>query len=93
MLCDDSLGVYRKNGRGMVVASYPFHRPYRETEVLGQKVKNVMKGAKSVRAVYLLDKSEPDTEIEISEINGIEKYKAFHHSAFINFNFRKIYHS
>jgi len=92
MLCDDSLGTYSENGKVMAVASYPFHRPYRETEALGYKAENVMKGAKAVKAVYLLDKAAPDADIDIVEVKGIEKYKAFHYSAFVDFNFRKSKH-
>ena len=92
LLSDDSLGTYSENGKVMAVASYPFHRPYRETEALGFRVENVMKEAKPIRAVYLLDKADPNADIEISEVKGIEKYKAFHYSAFVNFNFRKEKH-
>jgi len=92
MLCDDSLGTYSENGKVMAVASYPFHRPYREAEALGYPVENVMKEAKPIRAVYLLDKSDPDADIAMTELRGIEKYKAFHYSAFVNFNFRKEKH-
>lgn len=92
MLSDDSLGTYAENGEIMAVASYPFHRPYRETEALGYPVSRVMKGAKALTAVYLLEQSDPDAAVEIVEVKGIEKYKAFHYSTFVNLHFRKEKH-
>jgi len=39
--------------------------------------------------VYLLEKSEPDADVEINEIIGVEKFKVFHYSTFIDFSFMK----
>ncbi len=89
MLSDDSLGIEKKGEEYYAIASYPFHRPYRELEVLGYPVKNFSTGPKPIHAVYLLEKSEPDAIIEIIEVKGIEKFKAFHFSSFINFDFMK----
>ena len=89
MLSDDSVGIYKENGTYMVVPSYPFHRPYRELETLGQKVTNVTTKPKPLYAVYLLDKAEADSVVKIEELKGIEKFKAFHFSTFINFDFLK----
>ena len=89
LLSDDTLGIYEEQGTFMAVASYPFHRPYRETESLGYKVTKVMKNPKPLKAVYLLEKSEPDAVVVIEELKGIAKYKAFHFSTFINFDFLK----
>ncbi len=89
MLSDDSLGIEKKGEEYYAIASYPFHRPYREFEVLGYPVKNFSTGPKPIHAVYLLEKSEPDAIIEIIEAKGIEKFKAFHFSSFINFDFMK----
>jgi len=92
LISDDTLGVYEEEGTFMVVASYPFHRPYREAESLGYKVTDVMKERKPLKAVYLLEKAEPDVEIIIEEVKGIAKYRAFHFSTFINFDFLKSQH-
>jgi len=89
LLSDDTLGVYEEQGSFMAVASYPFHRPYREAESLGYKVTNVMQEPKPLKAVYLLEKSEANAEVVIEEVKGMDKYRAFHFSTFINFDFLK----
>jgi len=89
LVSDDTLGVYEEQGVFMAVASYPFHRPYREAESLGYKVIDVMKEPKPLNAVYLLEKAEADAEIMIEEVKGMDKYRAFHFSTFINFDFLK----
>jgi len=87
LLSDDTLGLYKEGGYYMAVASYPFHRPYREVESLGQKIEQVPRTPKPVKALFLLEKGVSDSIVSIKEIQGIEKYKAFHFSTFINFDF------
>ncbi len=89
MLSDDSLGVFKENGKYRVVSSYPFHRPFREPESLGYRITNVTKEPKLLKAAYLLERAEPDAEVKIEEVKGIEKFKAFHFSSFVNFDFHK----
>jgi len=89
LLSDDSLGIDKREDGYYAVPSYPFHRPYRELETLGYYTENFVTEAKPVYAVYVLDKSGPDSDIEIVELKGIEKFKAFHYSTFINFDFMK----
>lgn len=89
MLSDDSMAIDKRGERYYAIASYPFHRPYREVETLGYLVKNFATDPKPLHAVYLLEKSEPDVEVKIVELKGIEKFKAFHYSSFIDFSFMK----
>lgn len=89
MLSDDSLAIDKRGDTYYTIASYPFHRPYREPETLGYPVKNFAIEPKPLHAVYLLKKSEPGAAIDIRELKGIEKFKAFHYSAFIDFSFMK----
>ena len=89
MLSDDSLGIDKRGNDYYAIASYPFHRPYREPEVLGYPVKNFATEPKPLHAVYRLEKSEPKATVEINEVKGIEKFKAFHYSTFIDFSFMK----
>jgi len=89
MLSDDSMGIGKRGERYYAIASYPFHRPYRELETLGYPVKNFATEPKPLHAVYVLEKSEPDAMVEINELAGIEKFKAFHYSSFIDFAFMK----
>ena len=89
LLADDSLGIDKREDGYYAIPSYPYHRPYRELETLGYYTENFSTTPKPVHAVYVLDKSEPDSNIEIVELKGIEKFKAFHYSTFINFDFMK----
>ncbi|GIT98598.1 hypothetical protein [Sulfurovum sp. TSL1] len=89
MLSDDSMAINKRGDRYYAIASYPFHRPYRELEALGYPVKNFATEPKPLHAVYLLKKCEPDAIVEINELKGIEKFKAFHYSTFIDFSFMK----
>ncbi len=89
MLSDDSVAIDKRGDTYYAIASYPFHRPYRELETLGYPVENFATEPKPLHAVYLLEKGEPDAKVEIQELKGIEKFKAFHYSTFINFDFMK----
>jgi hypothetical protein len=89
MLSDDSMAIDKRGDKYYAIASYPFHRPYREVETLGYPVENFATEAKPLHAVYLLEKSEPDARVEICELKGIEKFKAFHYTPFIDFSFMK----
>lgn len=89
MLCDDALGIEKVDSTYHTIASYPFHRPYREPEDLGYPVSNFASESKALSAVYILNKSQNIEGISIRELKGIEKFKAFHYSAFVMFNFLK----
>ena len=89
MLSDDSMAIDKRGDVYYAIASYPYHRPYREVETLGYPVENFATEPKPLHAVYLLEKSEPDVTVEITELKGIEKFKAFHYSSFIDFSFMK----
>ncbi len=89
MLSDDTLGVVKNENSYKAVASYPFHRPYRKVEVLGYPVKNFSTGFKPIHAVYLLEKDDPAARVEIEELKGIDKFKAFYYTSFVNFDFMK----
>ncbi len=89
LLSDDSLGIEKRDNRYFAIPSFPFHRPYREPETLGYPVKNFSTKPKPLYAVYLLEKSEPDAVVEICEVKGIEKFKAFHYTLFVDFSFMK----
>lgn len=91
LLSDDTLGIYERDGIFMAVPSYPFHRPYREPESLGYKVDTAVCGPKPIHALFLLEKSDAEADVVIEELKGIEKYKAFHFSTFISFDFLKDY--
>lgn len=89
MLSDDSIAIDKQGDVYYAIASYPFHRPYREVETLGYMVKNFATERKPLHAVYVLEKGEPNASVEIYELKGIEKFKAFHYTPFIDFSSMK----
>jgi len=89
MLSDDALGIEKAGDVYLAIPSYPFHRPYRKPEDLGYPVENFSTKSKALSAVYMLNKSETQSEIVIRQIKGVEKFKAFHFSSFVMFNFIK----
>ena len=89
LLSDDSLGIQKHEGAYLAVPSYPFHRPYREPEVLGYRAERVCDRPKPLHGIYRLEKSVADASITITELKGIEKYKAFHYSNLVDFDFLK----
>jgi len=89
MLSDDTLAIDQQGTDYYAMPAYPFHRPYREPESLGYAVTRFATEPKPLRAVYRLERSEPDAVVSIKKIKGIEKFKAFHYSTFINFSFMR----
>ncbi|WP_428356409.1 hypothetical protein [Methyloprofundus sp.] len=89
---DDSLAIFQQHDTFYTVASYPFHRPYREPEVLGYPVENVARQSKPIYAGYVLEAVAADAVVSITTLEGIEKFKAFHFSGFIDLGFFKAHH-
>lgn len=87
LLSDDSLAIEKHGDSYIVNSSYPFHRPYRELETLGYYVSNFSTTPKPLHTIFVLEKADPEAEIVISELSGIEKFKAFHYSSFIDWSF------
>lgn len=91
-LADDTLGIEFRDGRFQAVASYPFHRPFRALESLGVPVELMAQNPKPLKAIYFLQKREANADVKITAISGISKFKAFHFSSFVNFDFLKQNH-
>jgi len=89
LLSDDSLGVLTEEGRYYAIPSYPFHRPYRAVESLGEYSYNFVETKEEIVAIYILNPSPPDAHIFIKKLNGIQKFRTFGTSAFVKFGFLK----
>jgi len=83
-ISDDKVGVYKRDDKIFCVPSYPFHRPYRKLEDLGQKVDKFSKSNKEIFCIFNLVKSESNSEVNISKISGIEKFKALRYATDID---------
>lgn len=89
LLSDDKMPTYEENGVFVCTASIPFHRPYRKLEDLGYYVEKIAKNPKPIHAIYELDRSDPHTQIIISELHGIDKFIALRYSSEYNLSFLK----
>jgi hypothetical protein len=89
LFSDDALAVKKKNDSYVVYPSFPYHRPYRQPEVLGYRAENFAREPTPIKALFDLHPVMPDAPVEISIPKGIEKFKAFFYSNFINFPFMK----
>lgn len=92
MLSDDKVATCEKNGQFLAFSSYPWHRPYRETEDLGYFTNNFATEAKPIHAIYALKQTDVDASIHITEIKGVKKFKYLHFSNDVNFHFLKAQH-
>jgi len=89
LLSDDTLAIEEKNGLFRAIASWPFHRPFREPETLGYETNNFVDRPLPIGAVFLLEKAAPNAAVTMMEVKGIEKYKALHMGSFIPIDFLK----
>jgi len=90
LLSDDTLAVdTMKNGEYRAIASWPFHRPFREPEILGKETEAFVTKPLEIAAVYRLSKTEAHAKVAIEEMRGIEKFRQIHYSSFIPLNFLK----
>jgi len=92
LLSDDSLAIDEEDNVFYVVPSYPYYRPYRKLESLGYYTENFTTKQKPIYILYTLKKVTGDSDIVITELKGIEKFKALHKSIFIDFYFMKKKH-
>jgi len=89
LLSDDSLAIEKREDSYYAVPSYPYYRPYRKLETLGYHTDNFSHKIQKAHVMYVLEKADAKSEISINEVKGIEKFKAFHYSTFIDFSFMK----
>ncbi len=89
MLSDDTMAIDKQGETYYALASYPFHRPYRDFETLGYPVENFAIKPKPIHVIYLLEASEPDAAVKIIEIKGLEKFKALYFTSFIDFKYMR----
>jgi hypothetical protein len=89
MISDDKVGTYVKDNKIISTPSYEYHRPYRKMEDLGIKVENFAKENKEIFCIFNLIKSDATSEINISEIFGIEKFKALRYATDIDLTVNK----
>jgi hypothetical protein len=87
MISDDKVATFQKEGKYYAVSSHPHNRPYRNLEDLGFFVENFSTSPKPLKFIYLLEKAEPDANITINLLSGIEKIMALRSAKEMNLFF------
>lgn len=87
LVTDDKLATYEKGNEIFAIPSFPYHRPYREQETLGDFVENFEKKVRAIKSIYLLEQVASDDSIVIEELKGIEKFKQLRYGSEIEFPF------
>ena len=87
MLSDDKVATFFHEDEFWAVPSHPHHRPFREYEELGYPVENFAESAKPIHAFYILEAGEPDSAIEIIEVEGFRKFEQLLPNYLFSFNF------
>lgn len=75
LISDDKVPTFIEGEQYMVSGSHPYHRPYRKFEVLGDYAEHFQSEARPIHAFYVLEPSEPDAEIRITEVKGMKKFE------------------
>ena len=87
MLSDDKVATFLEQGRYYAVPSHPHHRPFRQFEVLGNPVEHFATQARPIHAFYVLERAEPDADIEITEVTGFRKFEQLLPNYLYSFSF------
>ena len=87
LITDDKMATYESYGIYYAVPSHAYHRPFRTVEVLGHLCENPATQVRSIHAIYILEKAEPDSEIVIRKLKGVEKFSRLHEGGEMNFSF------
>jgi serine kinase of HPr protein (carbohydrate metabolism regulator) len=87
LITDDKLATFERDGNFYAVPSHPYHRPFRTVEVLGHLCANPATHVRPIHAIYILEKGEPDGEIAIRKLKGVEKFSRLHEGGEMNFSF------
>ncbi len=75
LVTDDILSVWPEADRVMCSGSFPYHRPFRAPETLGYRTENFHPLFRPLKALYLLEKGSPDSEVLIGEVRGFRKFE------------------
>lgn len=87
MVSDDKVATFLHQDAFYAIPSHPHHRPWREYEVLGAPVENFANGPRLIRAFYLLEQGEPDSDVEITEVTGFRKFEELMPNYLYSFTF------
>jgi serine kinase of HPr protein (carbohydrate metabolism regulator) len=75
LLSDDKIRLQYKDRRYSVYPSYPYRRPYREFETLGEPTEDYSGRVLSFGNVYVLNHVAPEDDCSIELIQGLKKFE------------------
>ncbi len=87
LITDDKLGTFYKDNKFYCVSSHPHHRPFRDIENLGLVAKNFDTKVRVLEDIYILNKTDAESDITFSKLKGIEKFKQLRYGSEIEFSF------
>ncbi|WP_292656511.1 hypothetical protein [Nitratifractor sp.] len=86
---DDTLPIKRVGDDYLAYPSFPYHRPYRRPETLGEPFGNFARQPAPVRAIFELIPAAPDAAVTVTPVRGVERFNILHQSQFVRFAFLK----
>jgi hypothetical protein len=87
LLSDDTLAVQTRPDGFYAVPAWPFHRPYRKLETLGEPVRRFAQRPLPVATLYGLELSQADDPVRIVPVNGMRKLHIVRNASFIEISF------
>ncbi len=84
MISDDKVATYEQDGVFYAVPSHSHHRPYRKMEDLGYIVENISTIPIPIQIIFVLERCTKNSDILITKMVGIEKFKALRLSSDFN---------
>lgn len=78
LVADDKVPMFMEDGRVFIAGAHPYHRPYRQLEVLGDYAVNFEMDCQPIHAFYILDTVAENANVDIEEVRGVEKFEFLH---------------
>ena len=88
LISDDNLSIKEIDNNFYAIPSYPFYRPYRKVESLGEYSTNFAQKPKRIETIFKLKRVASKEKVEIREIKGVEKFETTIYMSFIQLPFQ-----
>jgi hypothetical protein len=87
LLSDDTLAVDTRIEGFSAVPAWPFHRPYRKLETLGEPVSRFVNRPLPLSTLYRLELCKADAAVRIEPVKGMRKLHIVREASFIEISF------
>jgi len=93
LMADDTLAIeHFQDERYQAVAAWPYRRPYRQVETLGEYTPRFVTQPLQIGAIFRLRPVSADDPVTLTPLQGIDKFTALHQAQFIPLGFLKDRH-